>query len=135
MLTLLRSNFLIFWCKYVYCAVVATVPGYRLKTTSIWLEETATTVDFVLDPEVAPLGNLLRSACECDYGSLSRQGFVDFVRGAYFKLTLILIVLLIFLCFLLQRRIRSNLSKHRQLIGSKRSAVWVLLNCIFVLRD
>ncbi|XP_060673306.1 carboxypeptidase SOL1 [Ziziphus jujuba] len=43
---------------------VATAPGYRSKTTSIWLEEAATTVDFILDPEVTPEGNLLRSACE-----------------------------------------------------------------------
>ncbi|KAF3445470.1 hypothetical protein FNV43_RR10646 [Rhamnella rubrinervis] len=100
--------------------VVATVPGYRSKTTSIWLEEAATTVDFVLDPEVGPQANLIGSACECDCGSLSRQGFVDLVRGAHFELTFILIVILSFLCFLLQWRIRSNLSKHRQLIGSKR---------------
>ncbi|XP_015886376.3 carboxypeptidase SOL1 isoform X3 [Ziziphus jujuba] len=100
--------------------VVATAPGYRSKTTAIWLAEAATTVDFVLDPEVTPEGNPLRSACVCDCGSLSTEGFVDFVRGAHFELSLILIVSLIFLCFLLQRRIRSNLSKQRQFVGSKR---------------
>lgn len=99
---------------------MATVPGYRSKTTSIWLKEAATTVDFVLDPEVGPRANPLRSACECDCSSLSKQGIVDFIRGVHFELTLILIVILCFLCFLLQWRIRSNLSKHRQLIGSKR---------------
>ncbi|GMN48660.1 hypothetical protein TIFTF001_017814 [Ficus carica] len=54
-------------------AVMVTAPGYRAKTTHIWLEEAATTVDFVLDPEVTPNGNLLRSACECNCGSLSRR--------------------------------------------------------------
>lgn len=116
-----------FWCCFIYCVVVATAPRYRSKTTSIWLEEAATTVDFILDPEVTPEGHLLRSVCECDCGSSSTEGFVDFVRRAHFELSLVLVVSLIFLCFLLQRRIRSNLSKRRQFVGSKRPVtVWIL---------
>ncbi|PON52678.1 Peptidase [Parasponia andersonii] len=53
--------------------VMATVPGYGSKTTNVWLEEAAMTVDFVLDPETTPKGNLLRSACECNCGNLSRR--------------------------------------------------------------
>ncbi|GAU13309.1 hypothetical protein TSUD_42630 [Trifolium subterraneum] len=33
--------------------VVATMPGYKSKNTSIWLDEGAMTLDFVLDPEVS----------------------------------------------------------------------------------
>ncbi|KAL5560243.1 hypothetical protein UlMin_036454 [Ulmus minor] len=100
--------------------VVATVPGYRSKTTHIWLQEAATTVDFVLDPEVNAKGNLLQSACECNCGSLSRYKIVDFFQGAHFEVYIILIAALVFLCFLFQRRIRTNLSKQRQLGGPKR---------------
>ncbi|XP_024022850.1 carboxypeptidase SOL1 isoform X2 [Morus notabilis] len=99
--------------------VMATVPGYRSKTTHIWLEEAATTVDFILDPVVTPKGNLLQSACECNCGSLSRYGFVDFFQGGHFEVYAILIVALGFLCFLFQRRIKHNLSKQRQ-YGPKR---------------
>ena len=98
---------------------MATVPGYGSKTTNVWLEEAAMTVDFVLDPEATPKGNLLRSACECNCGSLSRYKFVDFFRDAHLEVYAILIVVLGFLCFLFQRRIKYNLSKQRQL-GPKR---------------
>lgn len=38
-------------------AVTAAVPGYKSKTTWIWLEEAGTTNgDFDLDPEVNPRG-------------------------------------------------------------------------------
>ena len=93
---------------------MATVPGYRSKTTNIWLEEAAMTVDFVLDPEVTPKGNLLRSACECNCGRLSRYEFVDFFQRAHLEVYAVLIVVLGFLCFLFQRRIRYNLTKQRQ---------------------
>lgn len=95
-------------------AVTASVPGYRSRTTNIWLEETASTVDFVLDPEVTPKVNLLVSACECNCGSSSGYGFMYFFHGIQFEVY-ILIAVLVFLCFLFQRRIRYNLSKHRQL--------------------
>lgn len=97
---------------------MATVPGYRSKTTNIWLEESAMTVDFILDPEVTLEGNLVRSACECNCGSLSRYEF-DFFQGAHFEVYAILILVLGVLCFLFQRRIKYNLSKQRHL-GPKR---------------
>ena len=103
-------------------AVKAAVPGYRSKTTNIWLEETAVTVDFVLDPEVSPKVNLLGSACECNCGSLSGYGFMYFFHGIQFEVY-ILIVVLAFLCFLFQRRIKYNLSKHRQLEPKRPVAV------------
>ncbi|KAK1553634.1 hypothetical protein Q3G72_001381 [Acer saccharum] len=47
--------------------VMATMPGYKSKSTVIWLEEGAITVDFILDPGGTPKGNLLRNICDCDY--------------------------------------------------------------------
>ncbi|XP_062098712.1 carboxypeptidase SOL1-like isoform X2 [Humulus lupulus] len=67
--------------------VMATVPGYKSKTTNIWLEKSAMTVDFVLDPEVTPNGNLLRSACECNCGRLNRYEFESFFEVPTLKCT------------------------------------------------
>ncbi|KAF4365904.1 hypothetical protein G4B88_008377 [Cannabis sativa] len=99
--------------------VMASVPGYKSKTTNIWLEEAAMTVDFVLDPEVTPNRNLLRSVCECNCGRLNRYEFENLFRGAHFEAYAILILVLGFLCLLFQRRIKYNLSKQRHL-GPKR---------------
>ncbi|OMO73504.1 Peptidase M14, carboxypeptidase A [Corchorus capsularis] len=94
--------------------VIAAVPGYKSKTTSIWLGEEATTVDFVLDPEVNSEGTLLRSICNCDCGDKSRLHLVEYFWGIHIEVYLVLIVVLAFLCFLLRRRIKFNLSKQRQ---------------------
>lgn len=102
---------------YIVDAVTATVPGYRSKSTPIWLEGEAATVDFVLDPEN---DLLVRSACECDCGSFSNNYFVDYLQGAHFEVYLILIGIIGFLCFLFQRRFKYNLLKQR---GSRRHVV------------
>ncbi|KAG6673850.1 hypothetical protein I3842_15G012100 [Carya illinoinensis] len=104
--------------------VMATVPGYKSRSTGIWLEEAAMTLDFVLDPEVTLKGNLLRSSCECDCGNKRRLEFVGFLWEGHLEICLILIVIAGFLCFLFRRRIKNNnLSKHRQLVGPKRPVV------------
>ncbi|KAM1862163.1 hypothetical protein ACFX14_002664 [Malus domestica] len=51
--------------------VTATAPGYKSKTTCIWLEAGTTNGDFVLDPEVNPRVIQLQSACDCSWGSMS----------------------------------------------------------------
>ncbi|KAI5312496.1 hypothetical protein L3X38_041669 [Prunus dulcis] len=51
--------------------VTATAPGYKSKTTGIWLDKAGTNVDFVLDPNVNRGGIPLRSACECRWGTRS----------------------------------------------------------------
>jgi carboxypeptidase D len=43
---------------------MATMPGYKPKTTRISLEEAAMTLDFILDPEVTTKGSL-RSINDC----------------------------------------------------------------------
>ncbi|XP_075668846.1 carboxypeptidase SOL1 [Castanea sativa] len=102
--------------------VVATMPGYKLRSTCIWLDEAAMTLDFVLDAEVTLKGNLLRSGCECDCGNTIRLKFVDFLLGGHLEVCFILIIIVGFLCFLFQRGMKSNLSKHRQVVGPKRLA-------------
>lgn len=103
-------------------AVMATVPGYKSKATHIWLEkEEATNVDFILDPEVSSDGTLLRSICDC--GRKSRLLSIGYFWGTHFEVYLVLIVVLAFLCFLLTRRIKSNLLKQRS--PPKRSVLTV----------
>ncbi|XWS23508.1 hypothetical protein CRYUN_Cryun28dG0020300 [Craigia yunnanensis] len=99
--------------------VMAAVPGYKSKATNIWLEEEAMTVDFILDPEVTSEGTLLRSICDCNCGGKSRLLSVEYFWGIHFEVYLVLIVVLAFLCFLLRRRIKFNLLKHR--LSPKRS--------------
>ncbi|TYI29177.1 carboxypeptidase SOL1 isoform X4 [Gossypium hirsutum] len=102
--------------------VMATVPGYKSKATHIWLEkEEATNVDFILDPEVSSDGTLLRSICDC--GRKSRLLSIGYFWGTHFEVYLVLIVVLAFLCFLLTRRIKSNLLKQRS--PPKRSVLTV----------
>ncbi|XP_050269336.1 carboxypeptidase SOL1 isoform X2 [Quercus robur] len=101
--------------------VMAAMPGYKLRSTCIWLDEAAMTLDFVLDAEVTLKGNLLRSGCECDCGNTIRLEFVDFLLGGHLEVCFILIIVG-FLCFLFHRRMKSNLSKHRQVVGPKRLA-------------
>ncbi|XVF39031.1 hypothetical protein PTKIN_Ptkin01aG0002900 [Pterospermum kingtungense] len=97
--------------------VMADVPGYKSKATSIWSKEEAMTVDFILDPEEVTsegTGTLLRSICDCHCSGKNRLLSVEYFWGTHFEVYLALIVVLAFLCFLLRRRVKFNLSKHRQ---------------------
>lgn len=47
-----------------FAVVMASIPGYKPKSTIIWLEETAT-ADFILDPDITLQGNTLGSICDC----------------------------------------------------------------------
>ncbi|GLT68144.1 hypothetical protein SLA2020_404020 [Shorea laevis] len=93
--------------------VVVTAPGYKSKATSIWLGEEATTLDFILDPEFTSGVNLLRSVCDCDCAS-KRLSFAEQIWGVHLEVYLFLFVFIAFLCFLLGRRMKQNLQKHRQ---------------------
>lgn len=97
--------------------VMATNPGYKLKTTTITLEE-ATTVDFILDPDVTGEGSSVRSACDCNCDGKNSYEF----RWVHLGISAILIVILALLCLLLRRRAISHVFKHRlSLGGPKRS--------------
>ncbi|CAH8337452.1 unnamed protein product [Eruca vesicaria subsp. sativa] len=97
--------------------VTASSPGYKPKTTTVWLGENAVTADFILIPEASYRGKLLRSSCDCSYGQplVLTRFFTETNNG----ITLALVVVVVFLFFLLQRRVRSNLWKQRQ--SSRRS--------------
>ncbi|KAG5254971.1 carboxypeptidase [Salix suchowensis] len=91
--------------------VVATMPGYKPKTTRISLDEAAMTLDFILDPEVTTKGSLRSiNDCRCE----SNCG-LEFFWRVHSQVYFILIVVSVFLCFLLKRRMKINILNHRQL--------------------
>ncbi|KAK7391212.1 hypothetical protein VNO78_19624 [Psophocarpus tetragonolobus] len=104
--------------KYI---VVATMPGYKSKNTTIWLDEGPVTLDFVLDPEVSVKGSVLQNVYDCDCNSKSKQEFVEFLWGAHLEVFFVLIVILGFLLVLFQRRAKVKFSTSRQLVGAKRT--------------
>lgn len=109
-----------FWFYWLR-AVTATAPGYKSKTTGIWLDKAGTNVDFVLDPNVNRRGIPLRSACECRWGTRS------VIWDNHLEVYLLLIVIVGFLLFLCKRRTYRRL-KQRQLAGPKRPVVvWGLI--------
>ncbi|KAL5779034.1 hypothetical protein ACOSQ2_009771 [Xanthoceras sorbifolium] len=95
--------------------VMATMPGYKSKSTIIWLEEGSMTVDFILDPDGTPKSNVVRNICDCDYSSNTKFARkLDFLWGSHLEICFILIVILAFLCILFKRRMKFSLVKQRQ---------------------
>ncbi|XP_022133691.1 carboxypeptidase SOL1 isoform X2 [Momordica charantia] len=101
--------------------VIATTPGYKSKNTSIWLGEGAMSLDFVLDPETTTKGKLMQNTWDCD--CYSRLDFVAYIWGHYFQAYVFLAVVLVFICFLFQRRMKFRLSKQRLVAVPKRIVV------------
>lgn len=101
-------------------AVTASMPGYKSKNTSIWLEEGAMSVDFVLDPDTTTKGKLIQN-CDCYRGN--RHDFVGYIWEHYLEAYIFLAVVLVFFCFLFQRRVKSRLSKQRLVALPKRIVV------------
>ncbi|XP_027364967.1 carboxypeptidase SOL1 isoform X2 [Abrus precatorius] len=102
--------------------VVATMPGYKSKNTSIWLDEGPVTLDFVLDPEVIVKGSVLQNIYDCNCNSKNKLEFVQFFGGVHLEVYFVFIVILGFLCLLFQRRAKAKLSTSRA-AGAKRTAV------------
>ncbi|XP_038696670.1 carboxypeptidase SOL1 isoform X2 [Tripterygium wilfordii] len=91
--------------------VMVNVPGYKSKTTHIWLGEEAATVDFILDPDV--ITNVpVRSICDCSY---CYKSGVEYSLGLHFGVYFIVIVFLALIYLLVNRRMKFNLFKHGQL--------------------
>lgn len=76
------------------------------------LGEEAMTVDFVMDPAITPINSFLQRGWNCSLPGLHLEVFF----------ILVLILVSVFLCFLLKRRVVLNYPKQRQ---SKRSVLGV----------
>lgn len=93
----------------IISVVVATMPGYKSKTTHISLGEAAMTLDFILDPEIVTKGSL-QSSYNCNCDSKARP---EIFGRVHLEVYFILIVILAFLCLLLKRT-KFNIFNHRQ---------------------
>lgn len=102
--------------------VTASMPGYKSKSTTIVLDEEATTLDFILEPEGNQVTKMLETDGDCSGNSKSRLEMVDILAHPNLEVSLIVIVVLVFLFLLLRRRLHMN-PKQRQVSGLKRAAV------------
>lgn len=86
------------------------MPGYRSKRACVILGEGAVTVDFVLDPETSSThdeSQVLEDS-GCYFDRKSSPQVVDFLPATQLEISLVVFVMLGFLCFLMQRRARRN---------------------------
>ncbi|KAL3504584.1 hypothetical protein ACH5RR_034425 [Cinchona calisaya] len=102
--------------------VIATMPGYKSKSTSIILGEEASTVDFILDPVVTFREDVLPRGCDCSFEN-RRLKLVEFFPGQQSEIFLLLVIILLFLCFLMKRRVILNYLRQKQMVGPKQSLV------------
>lgn len=102
--------------------VMVTVPGFRLKSTRIRLEDEAASLDFILDPEPDATKGARQSGtnCDCSCGDKDKLELLGFLRGIHFE---VYIVVFLFLCLLLKRKTISKFVNHRRLHGQKRAIV------------
>lgn len=98
--------------------VTATMSGFKSKTTKVYLEDEAVSLDFVLDPEEVSTRKIAARRSIFDpYNSGSLRSDLDFFL-------IFLLIFLLFLCFLLKRKAISKfLRQVRQSGGQKRPAV------------
>ncbi|KAL8172388.1 hypothetical protein V2J09_024192 [Rumex salicifolius] len=103
--------------------VTASMPGYKSKSASVWLEKEATTADFILDPEDALNRKRVSSDCDCNCDTKGSLEMADIFVKPHMEISLVIVVLLVFFCLILRRRVGFNYPKHRQPVGPKRPVV------------
>ncbi|KAL3845874.1 hypothetical protein ACJIZ3_003277 [Penstemon smallii] len=104
--------------------VIATMPGYKSKSTCIVLGEAAATVDFVLDPETNNKGGELVLSSNCNFENITSVQVMEFLPvSSQLEISVVLILILAFLCFLMKRRVKSTHLNQRQTLGPKRAVV------------
>ncbi|KMT19605.1 hypothetical protein BVRB_1g012210 [Beta vulgaris subsp. vulgaris] len=103
--------------------VTASTPGYKSKTTTIFLEEEATTADFILEPETTNVGQILDTGCHCSGNNRNRLEVGDILAHPQMEVSLVVVVALAFILLLYRRKLCFSLPKHRQIAGSKRPTV------------
>uniref|UniRef100_A0A803MTA0 Peptidase M14 domain-containing protein n=1 Tax=Chenopodium quinoa TaxID=63459 RepID=A0A803MTA0_CHEQI len=69
--------------------VTASSPGYKSKSTTIFLEEGATTADFVLEPEISSVGKIVETGCPCSGSNKNRLEVVDILAHPQMEISLV----------------------------------------------
>ncbi|XP_047328171.1 carboxypeptidase SOL1 [Impatiens glandulifera] len=103
--------------------VVAEMPGYKSKSTHIILGEDATTVDFILEPDLSSKSKISRRGCDFRYDTERKLKMVQILPGPKLELYLIFTLIIMFLFFLFKRRVIVNYLNHRRNTTPKRSIV------------
>ncbi|KZV28947.1 carboxypeptidase D [Dorcoceras hygrometricum] len=103
--------------------VVASMPGYRSKMACVVLGEAAAKLDFVLDPDTTTDGDPFQLDPSCFFVNRISAEVMEFLPWAQLQLSTPLILILIFLCFLMKRRVRPYNGNHRQMTGPRRAVV------------
>ncbi|PIN14902.1 Metallocarboxypeptidase D [Handroanthus impetiginosus] len=103
--------------------VIATMPGYRTKSTCIVLGEAAATVDFVLDPETTDKGGQIVVGSNCYFENKTAVQVTEVLPTEHIEISIPLILILAFLCFLMKRRVKPNHTNQRQSVGPRRELV------------
>ncbi|KAI3465436.1 hypothetical protein Pfo_022099 [Paulownia fortunei] len=103
--------------------VIATMPGYRSKSTCIVLGEAAATVDFVLDPDTNDKGGHIAVGSNCYFENNTTVQVTEFLPRQQQEISILLILILAFLCFLMKRRLKSNHVNQRQTLEANRELV------------
>ncbi|PKI35464.1 hypothetical protein CRG98_044150 [Punica granatum] len=106
--------------------VMATMTGYKSKTTIIRLEAGPMALDFILDPEVSNGEHRLESVCDCSCTTGgSGLEVMGFLWNSHLEVYFVLVIVLAFVCILLLRkRARLSFLRHsRQQGGGPKRAV------------
>lgn len=97
--------------------------GYKNKSTKILLGEEAMSLDFILDPTVPHRGSS-KSSCYYPADGDGMGGFplLEIVPGSQLRVLYVtLVIILVFLFFLIMRRVLSR--KNKQSVLSQRSNI------------
>lgn len=99
------------------------MPGYKSKRACVVLGEGAVTVDFILDPLTSNEDSQLVEDSGCYFDNNSIIQMIDFLPVPQLQVSLLLILMLGFLCFLMKRRVRPNHLNQKQTLLPRRAVV------------
>lgn len=96
--------------------VMATMPGYKTRSTTINIGEEPMTLDFILEPDVTRADNFLPNQCN----NKSSMKILEAISKPHFQVSLTLILILAFFYFLMKRKAIVNHFKVRKSLGQRR---------------
>ncbi|XP_023728257.1 carboxypeptidase SOL1 [Lactuca sativa] len=94
--------------------VIATMAGYKTRTTTITMKEEAVTLDFILEPDTHFLPNQCSSKSKSKSKSKSSLKISELLPKSQLEVSLTLVVVLGFLFFLMKRKAIINHFKLRK---------------------
>ncbi|XP_024972719.1 carboxypeptidase SOL1 [Cynara cardunculus var. scolymus] len=96
--------------------VMAMMPGYKKRTTTIVMGDEPMTVDFILEPDISLSSSFLPNHCS----NRSSLKIFKLVSKPHLQVFLTLVLIIAFLCFLMKRKAIVNHFKVRKSVGQRR---------------